>query len=108
MEQAQKYLAEGYRWVVDLGLERFFDPVNHGKLMGQLVFLSEFEDWRLVVSSRQFDTADPRYAYRLVHDSLSRAEVGSKKTPAILISPTRDPFVRELRRKFGKVRASTG
>ena len=26
------------------------------------MFLSEFEDWRLVVSSHQFNTADPRDA----------------------------------------------
>src|ERR1700678_2848431 len=34
--QAQKYLAAGYRWVVDLDLDKFFDRVNHDKLMGQV------------------------------------------------------------------------
>jgi RNA-directed DNA polymerase len=34
--QAQEYLAAGYRWVVDLDLEKFFDRVNHDKLMGQV------------------------------------------------------------------------
>lgn len=34
--QAQQYLAEGYRWVVDIDLEKFFDRVNHDKLMGEL------------------------------------------------------------------------
>jgi RNA-directed DNA polymerase len=34
--QAQQYLAAGYRWVVDLDLEKFFDRVNHDKLMGQV------------------------------------------------------------------------
>src|SRR3989442_6366194 len=34
--QAQKYLAEGYRWVVDMDLEKFFDRVNHDLLMGLL------------------------------------------------------------------------
>lgn len=33
VSQAQQYIAEGYRWVVDLDLERFFDRVNHDKLM---------------------------------------------------------------------------
>ena len=32
--KAQGYLAEGYRYVVDLDLEKFFDQVNHDKLMG--------------------------------------------------------------------------
>lgn len=34
--QAQQYIAEGYRWVVDIDLEKFFDRVNHDKLMGEL------------------------------------------------------------------------
>jgi RNA-directed DNA polymerase len=34
--QAQQYMTEGYRWVVDIDLERFFDRVNHDKLMGQV------------------------------------------------------------------------
>ena len=33
---AQKYLASGYRYVVDLDLEKFFDRVNHDLLMGRL------------------------------------------------------------------------
>jgi RNA-directed DNA polymerase len=32
--QAQSYIAEGYGWVVDLDLEKFFDRVNHDQLMG--------------------------------------------------------------------------
>ena len=31
--EAQQYIAEGRRWVVDLDLEKFFDRVNHDKLM---------------------------------------------------------------------------
>src|SRR5947207_10109638 len=34
--KAQEYLAAGYRWVVDLDLEKFFDRVNHDKLMAQI------------------------------------------------------------------------
>jgi RNA-directed DNA polymerase len=36
VEAAQQYIAAGYRWVVDLDLEKFFDRVNHDKLMGKL------------------------------------------------------------------------
>ena len=36
VEAAQKYIAEGYRWVVDLDLEKFFDRVNHDKLMAKI------------------------------------------------------------------------
>lgn len=34
--KAQQYIAAGYRWVVDLDLEKFFDRVNHDKLMGRI------------------------------------------------------------------------
>jgi RNA-directed DNA polymerase len=34
VKQAQCYIAEGFRWVVDLDLEKFFDQVNHDILMG--------------------------------------------------------------------------
>jgi RNA-directed DNA polymerase len=36
VKKAQQYMAEGYRWVVDIDLEKFFDRVNHDKLMGEL------------------------------------------------------------------------
>jgi RNA-directed DNA polymerase len=34
--QAQRYVAEGRRFVVDVDLEKFFDRVNHDVLMGKL------------------------------------------------------------------------
>lgn len=34
--QAQQYIAAGSGWVVDLDLEKFFDRVNHDKLMARL------------------------------------------------------------------------
>lgn len=34
--QAQQNLNEGYEWVIELDLEKFFDKVNHDKLMGLL------------------------------------------------------------------------
>jgi RNA-directed DNA polymerase len=36
VEQAQEYIAEGYRWCVDLDLEKFFDRVSHDKLMARI------------------------------------------------------------------------
>lgn len=33
VEQALTYLNEGYEWVVDLDIEKFFDTVNHDKLI---------------------------------------------------------------------------
>ena len=46
MAQAQQYIAQGYEWVIDLDLEKFFDRVNHDKLMGQIA--KRIEDKRLL------------------------------------------------------------
>ncbi len=86
------------------GLERAHLKLNVAVWM----FLSEFEDWRLVVSSRHFDTPDPRDAYRLLHNSLDADGIDFRKTPPILILPTSDKFVRELRRLFGKTKSVEG
>src|ERR1039458_5022997 len=50
--QAQQYIAGGYSWVVDLDLEKFFDRVNHDKLMGQVA--KRVEDKRLLKLIRAF------------------------------------------------------
>ncbi len=36
VKQAQKYVASGRRWVVDMDLEKFFDKVNHDILMSKI------------------------------------------------------------------------
>ena len=36
VQQAQAYVAEGRRWVVDMDLEKFFDRVNHDVLMARV------------------------------------------------------------------------
>lgn len=34
--KVQQYIAEGYRWCIDLDLEKFFDRVSHDKLMDRI------------------------------------------------------------------------
>ncbi|MDZ4956888.1 group II intron reverse transcriptase/maturase [Clostridium perfringens] len=36
IKQAERYINEGFRWVVDIDLEKFFDKVNHDTLMYKL------------------------------------------------------------------------
>jgi RNA-directed DNA polymerase len=55
VEKAQKYIAEGYRWVVDLDLEKFFDRVNHDRLMARIT--ERVSDKRLLKLIRAFLTA---------------------------------------------------
>jgi RNA-directed DNA polymerase len=53
--QAQQYIAAGYRWVVDLDLEKFFDRVNHDKLMAKIAErVGDKRLWKLI---RAFLTA---------------------------------------------------
>lgn len=33
VQKAKSYLQEGYRWVMDLDLEKFFDTIHHDRLM---------------------------------------------------------------------------
>lgn len=36
IEQAKRYLEDGYEWVIDIDLEKFFDRVNHQRLLARL------------------------------------------------------------------------
>src|SRR5712675_383830 len=50
--KAQQYQAEGYRWVVDLDLEKFFDRVNHDRLLAKIA--EKVSDKRLLKLIRAF------------------------------------------------------
>jgi len=50
--QVQRFLEEGYTWVVDMDLEKFFDCVNHDVLMGRMA--RRVEDKRLLKLVRAF------------------------------------------------------
>ena len=45
--QAKRIMEDGYEWVVDLDLEKFFDRVNHQRLMARLA--ERIKDRRLLV-----------------------------------------------------------
>jgi RNA-directed DNA polymerase len=53
--KAQKYIAAGRRWMVDLDLEKFFDRVNHDKLMAAVA--RRVADKRMLKLVRAFLTA---------------------------------------------------
>jgi len=50
--QAQQYLRRGYRWVVDIDLEKFFDRVNHDKLMSEVE--KRIKDTRVITLIRRY------------------------------------------------------
>lgn len=50
--QAQQHIAQGYAWVVDIDLEKFFDRVNHDRLMGEVA--KRVKDKRMLKLLRSF------------------------------------------------------
>ncbi|MFS0689836.1 group II intron reverse transcriptase/maturase [Sporosarcina sp. 179-K 8C2 HS] len=52
VRKAKGYIQEGNRWVVDMDLEKFFDKVNHDRLMGTLA--KRIKDKRLLKLIRKY------------------------------------------------------
>ncbi|PID23304.1 group II intron reverse transcriptase/maturase [Sporosarcina sp. P7] len=52
VRKAKGYIQEGNRWVIDIDLEKFFDKVNHDRLMGTLA--KRIEDKRLLKLIRKY------------------------------------------------------
>jgi hypothetical protein len=72
------------------------------------VRFSEYESWRLVLAGRQFDAVSFLDAYGLVNEALRAAGIGHDDEPLIMILAMRDPFIKALRRLFGKARRVEG
>ncbi len=93
--QAQKYIAEGYGWCVDLDLEKFFDRVNHDKLMGQVA--KRVRDKRLLKLTRAFLKAGVM-ENGLVSPSVEGTPQGGPLSP-LLSNLLLDELDRELERR---------
>src|SRR5713101_1648730 len=93
--RAQQYIAEGYGWCVDLDLEKFFDRVNHDKLMGQIA--KRVEDKRLLKLIRAFLNAGVM-ENGLVSPSVEGTPQGGPLSP-LLSNLVLDEFDRELERR---------
>src|SRR5215831_1535363 len=93
--QAQQYIAQGYGWVVDFDLEKFFDRVQHDKLMGQIA--KRVEDKRLLKLIRAFLTAGVM-ENGLVSPSVEGTPQGGPLSP-LLSNLVLDGLDRELERR---------
>jgi RNA-directed DNA polymerase len=93
--QAQQYIAQGYGWVIDLDLEKFFDRVNHDKLMGQIA--KRVEDKRLLKLVRAFLNAGVM-ENRLVSPSVEGTPQGGPLSP-LLSNLVLDELDQELERR---------
>ena len=93
--QAQQYIAEGHGWCVDLDLEKFFDRVNHDKLMGRIA--KRIEDKRLLKLIRAFLNAGVM-ENGLVSPSVEGTPQGGPLSP-LLSNLVLDELDRELERR---------
>jgi RNA-directed DNA polymerase len=93
--QAQQYIAEGHGWCVDLDLEKFFDRVNHDKLMGQIA--KRVADKRLLKLIRAFLNAGVM-ENGLVSPSVEGTPQGGPLSP-LLSNLVLDELDRELERR---------
>src|SRR5246500_2455781 len=93
--QAQKYIAGGHGWVIDLDLEKFFDRVNHDKLMGQIA--KRVEDKWLRKLIRAFLNAGVM-ENGLVSPSVEGTPQGGPLSP-LLSNLVLDELDRELERR---------
>src|ERR1700676_1254603 len=90
--QAQQYIAAGHGWCVDFDLEKFFDRVNHDKLMGQIA--KRIEDKRLLKLIRAF-LNDGVMENGLVSPSVEGTPQGGPLSP-LLSNLVLDELDREL------------
>jgi len=95
VDQAQQHIAAGYRWVVDLDLEKFFDRVNHDRLMAKIA--EKVSDKRLLKLIRAFLRAGVMEG-GLVNPVDEGTPQGGPLSP-LLSNIILDEFDRELERR---------
>jgi len=93
--QAQRYIRRGYRWVVDIDLEKFFDRVNHDLLMRQL--RAEISDRRVLRLINHYLRSGVMIGESL-HETPEGTPQGGPLSP-LLANVLLDSFDRELERR---------
>ena len=68
--KAVEYMNEGYNWVVDLDLEKFFDTVNHDKLIS--ILNKEIKDGKVLSLIRKFLVSGV-----MVGEQMEETEIGT-------------------------------
>jgi RNA-directed DNA polymerase len=95
ISRGQQYVEQGYRWIVDIDLEKFFHRVNHDKLMGNLA--KRTRDKRLLKIIRAFLNAGAMED-GLVSATTEGTPQGGPLSP-LLSNIVLDEFDRELERR---------
>jgi len=95
VEQAQAYVTDGYRFVVDIDLAKFFDRVNHDRLMARMA--ARVSDRRVLRLVRSYLTAGV-LADGLFEASQEGTPQGGPLSP-LLSNLVLDELDRELERR---------
>jgi RNA-directed DNA polymerase len=93
--KAQEYLKEGYEWVVDIDLEKFFDKVNHDMLMARVA--RKVKDKKILLLIRRFLQAGVMENGLVSYDDLGTPQ-GGPISP-LLSNIILDDFDKELEKR---------
>jgi len=93
---------------IDIGRDAVvaLDAAGLKPVVAMMAVFPEYGDWRLVLSSPALEQTRLLKAHEQVAAVL-RGDVVSM-LPVVMIFPTKDPFIRELRKIFGKARSVAG
>ena len=86
---------------------RILDAAKLKLSVAMWVVFSEYEDWRLLVASRQLDTPNVKDSYLTFFRTL---DAGGFKadTPTTILLPMTDPTIKDLRRRYVKWKVVEG
>jgi hypothetical protein len=95
---------------LDAGLDvlRALDVAEVRVKVALWAFLEEYEDWRLILASPKFDAVGILEGFGIIRKATDAAGVTIDRTPALVPMRMNSPFIRELRRLFGKARNVDG
>ena len=93
--KAQEYIREGYEWVVDIDLEKFFDKVNHDILMSRVA--RKVKDKRILLLIRRYLQAGV-LEDGLIHCTEEGTPQGGPLSP-LLSNIMLDDFDKELEKR---------
>lgn len=96
IREAQRYIQEGRRWVVDVDLEKFFDCVNHDVLMERLA--RRIRDRRVLVITRRYLEAGVMAYDGVVMERYEGTPQGGPLSP-LLANVLLDEVDKELERR---------
>lgn len=82
------------------------DAAGFKQIVALLAVFPEYGDWRMVISSPSLEQVRQLRAYQQVTEALQGRFTYTQLT--IMVLPTKDPFIRELRSLFGKTKDVTG